>query len=362
VICLRPALRIGLDATLLRPDRLAGIDRYAVELVRALAALAPSEIVLFLRPDAPDSVTRLPVERYSAPLPYRIPIEQAWLPWAAAQAKLDLLHSLAYPTPVLWRGRSAVTVHDATPWLHPETVGLGMRWYYAPLFPQALGRAAAVFTVSEAARDDLVRTARVPPDRIHVTPNGVDERFFEARAPEGPRAPYLLAVGTLEPRKNLPVLLDAFRALRAEGRDLELLLVGRRGWTDSLPVGDLAPHVRLLGAVSDAELSSLYAGAACYVLPSLYEGFGLPLAEAMAAGVPAVASDIPALREVGGETVRYADPHDAASFAAAIRAALDDRQGSQLRAAAARGRARRFRWDACAEATLRVYRRIVRGR
>jgi alpha-1,3-rhamnosyl/mannosyltransferase len=120
--------------------------------------------------------------------------------------------------------------------------------------------------------------------------------------------------------------------------------------------------VRLTGSVPDAELPALYAGAACFVMPSLYEGFGLPLAEAMAAGVPAVASDIPALREVGGEAVRYANPLEPASFAAAIGAALDDAEGSRLRAAAGRGRARRFRWEACAEATLEVYRRITRTR
>jgi alpha-1,3-rhamnosyl/mannosyltransferase len=235
-----------------------------------------------------------------------------------------------------------------------------MRYYHAPLFPQALARADAIFTVSEAAREDLVRGAHATRERIHVTPNGVDARFFDARAPEGPRAPYLLSVGTLEPRKNLPTLLDAFRALRREGRDLELWLVGHRGWQHSVPIGDLAPHVRILGPVPDEELPAVYAGAACFVLPSLYEGFGLPLAEAMAAGTPAVASDIPALREVGGEAVRYADPHDPASFTAAIRAALDDREGARLRAAAARGRARRFRWEATARATLDVYRALAR--
>ena len=195
-----------------------------------------------------------------------------------------------------------------------------------------------------------------------VTPNGVDPLFFEARAKEGPRAPYLLAVGTLEPRKNLAVLLEALRVLRRDGRDLALFVAGRQAWTHSLPLGDLAPHVKLLGTVPDEELAALYAGAACFVMPSLHEGFGLPLAEAMAAGVSAVASDIPALREVGGETVRYADPLDAESFARAIREALDDREGSQLRAAAARGRARKFRWEDTARATLAAYRRLLRAR
>jgi glycosyltransferase involved in cell wall biosynthesis len=354
--------RIGLDATWLRPERLSGVERYAVELVTALARLAPGEIVLFAPPDLPEALARLDVERHETQLLGRVPIDQAWLPWAARRARVDLLHTLASPTPLLWRGAAAMTIHDASPWLYPDAVDPGTRWYLTPLYPQAFDRVDAIFTVSAAARDDLVRAAGAPREKIHVVPNGVDPLFFEARAREGPRAPYLLAVGTFQPRKNLPVLLEALRRLRREGRDLSLVVAGRQGWTDSLPVGDLAPHVRLVGLVPDAELAALYAGAACFAMASLHEGFGLPLAEAMAAGVPAVASDIPALREVGGETVRYADPHDAESFAQAIREALDDREGAQLRAAAARGRARRFRWEDTARATLAVYRRVLAER
>ncbi len=352
--------RFGIDATWLRPDRLSGVERYAIELVTALVRLAPGEIVLLVGPDLPAALARLDVERHETQLPSRIPFDQALLPLAAARARVDLLHTLASPTPLLWRGIAALTVHDATPWLNPDATGATTRFYVRPLYAQALSRAAAIFTVSEAAREDLIRVAGAPRERVFVTPNGVDPRFFEARAKEGPRAPYLLAVGTLEPRKNLPALLEALRLLRRDGRDLQLVVAGRQPWTQSLPVGDLAPHVRLVGTVPDEDLPSLYAGAACFVMPSLYEGFGLPLAEAMAAGVPAVASDIPALREVGGETVRYADPREPQSFAAAIRRALDDREGSQLRAAAARGRARRFRWEDTARATLAVYRRILR--
>lgn len=353
-------MRVGIDLSWLRPDRLAGAERHALGLAGALAKIAPGELVLFTRRDPPPAISALPVERHAAPVPYRVALDQAWLPLAAISARVNLLHTLGAPTPVLWRGLSALTVHDATPWLHPDALGLDQRWYVRPLYPQALSRAAAVFTVSEAAKDDLVRATGVARERVHVTPNGLDPRFFEARAPDGPRAPYLLAVGTLEPRKNLPVLLDALRILRKDGRDLQLVLAGRRPFAQSLPLGELAPHVRLAGAVPDEDLPSLYAGASCFVLPSVYEGFGLALAEAMAAGVPAVASDLPALREVGGETVRYAEAQDAASFAAAIRTALDDREGSLLRAAAARGRARRFRWEETAQRTLEVYRRVLR--
>ena len=160
-------------------------------------------------------------------------------------------------------------------------------------------------------------------------------------------------------RKNLPVLLDAFRELRAEGRDLQLVLVGRQGWADALPLGDLAAHVRLTGSIPDSELVELYAAASCFVLPSLYEGFGLSLAEAMAAGTPAVASDIPALRELGGDTVRYAAPSSSRSFADAIRLALGEREQSLVFAQRAQERAHRFSWDACATGTLQVYRALT---
>jgi glycosyltransferase involved in cell wall biosynthesis len=352
-------VRIALDSTLIRPDRLTGVERYSLALVRGLAALAPGEIVLFRRPDAPAALTSLAVEQHVAPWTSRIPNEQGWLPLAARHARVDLLHTLAFPTPLLWRGPAAITVHDATRWLHPDSVSMGMRYYYGPLYRQSLRRAAAVFTVSESSRNDLVRAVGLPPERIHVTRNGVEPIFSQARAPEGPRTPYLLAVGTLEPRKNLPALLEAFRALRRDGRDLDLVLVGRQGWQHSLPLGDLAPHVRLTGAVADADLAALYAGASCFVLPSIYEGFGLPLVEAMASGTPAVASDIPALREVGGDAVRYASPDDPAALARTIAAVVDDRAGSKERALRARERALGFTWEACARATLEVYRRII---
>ena len=352
-------MRIGIDATLVRPDRLTGIERYALCLSAALARSAPGDIVLFTRPDAPPALRSLPVEQHASPFGHRVSMEQLWLPLAAARAHVDLLHMLAFPTPVLWRGPAAVTVHDATPWLHPDTVSTGMRFYYGPLYRQALRRAAGIITVSEASRADLAAALGLAAERIHVTHNGIDPSFFEVKAPPGPRAPYLLAVGTLEPRKNLPVLLDALRQLRAEGRDLELVLVGRQGWADSLPLRDLAAHVRLTGSIPDGELAELYAGAACFVLPSLYEGFGLSLAEAMAAGTPAVASDIPALREVGGDAVRYAPPHSARAFAEVIRLALDRREESTALALRARERARRFTWEGCARETLAIYRALT---
>ncbi|MFL5300791.1 MAG: glycosyltransferase family 4 protein [Anaeromyxobacteraceae bacterium] len=343
----------------MRPDRLTGVERYALSLLAALARRAPGDIVLFTRPATPPALRALDVEQHASPFTRRVPTEQAWLPRAAREAGIELLHSLAFPTPVLWRGPAVITIHDATPWLYPETLSTGMRYYYRPLYAQALRRAAGVITVSNASRTDLLATLRLDPDHVHVTRNGVAPMFFGARTPDSARGRYLLAVGTLEPRKNLEALLDALRILRGEGRDLQLVLVGRRGWAEDLPLEGISPYVRLTGAIPDDELIELYAGAACFVLPSLYEGFGLSLAEAMAAGTPAVASDIAALREVGGDTVRYAPPRDPARLAATIGKALDDREESAALAARARERARAFTWDGCAAQTLELYRALT---
>jgi len=352
-------VRVGIDATLLRPGRVTGVERYATELICAVAERAAGEIVLFTRPDVPEPVRGLAVERHRAPLVARLPVDQLWLPYAAGRAAVELLHLLAFPAPVAWRGPTVQTVHDATPWLFPETVSTGMRLYHRPLFPRALRRAAAVLAPSRAACADLVATGLVPEGRIRVIPEGVPRCFAGATRATPAGVPYVLFVGTIEPRKNLEVLLAAFRLVLG-GRDrLELVLAGRSGWGAMPEPRDLGGRVRRVGHVADDELVRLYEGASCLVLPSLYEGFGLPLLEAMATGTPAVASDIPALRELGGDSVRYTDPRDPAALARAIEACLADVESTRILAARARLRAGEYRWDRCADATLAVYREVL---
>ena len=352
-------MRVGIDATLLRPGRVTGIERYATELLCALAERAGGEIVLFTRPDVPEPVRGLAVEQHRSPLAARVPVDQLWLPLAARRARVELLHMPAFPAPLPWRGRTVLTVHDATPWLFPDTVSVGMRLYYRPLFSRALRRAAAVLTPSQAARADLASTGLAPPERIHVIPEGVGRDFLDAARAAPAGAPYVLFVGTIEPRKNIETLLAAFRLVSGECGALELVLAGRPGWGRLPGPRDFDGRVRHVGQVSDEELVRLYAGASCLVVASLYEGFGLPLLEAMAIGTPAVASDVPALRELGGDTVRYADPRDPAALARAIKACLDDGEPTGMLVGKARLRAREYRWGRCADATLAVYREVL---
>jgi glycosyltransferase involved in cell wall biosynthesis len=218
--------------------------------------------------------------------------------------------------------------------------------------PLAVRRGQTLVCISEATRDALVeRFPRAAP-LAHVVPHGVEQRFFADRAEE----PYLLMTGTLEPRKNIVRALEAAAGLPPELRErFELRLAGPRGWETGEIDAALARYgarARHLGLVPDDELPDLYAGATVFLYPSLREGFGLPVLEAMAAGTAVVTSNLSSMPEVGGDAVRYVDPLDVASIRAGLEELLTDAGMRARLAAAGRERARSFTWERTARATL----------
>ena len=208
---------------------------------------------------------------------------------------------------------------------------------------------AAVIAVSEFTRDELVELLGVREERVHVVPNGVGPPFTPAGAAAS--GEYVLAVATLEPRKNLDRLVQAFE--RADLGGCELRVVGASGWGD-VTVG--GPNIRWLGEVPDEELAALYRGALCVAYVSLYEGFGLPVLEAMACGAPVVASTAPALRELGGDAVVAVDPLDPDAIADGLEEAIARRDDLRLRGLE---RAGGFTWQRTAEQTAAVYRAVA---
>ena len=271
-------------------------------------------------------------------------LDLAWyphlLPHRARGA--DVLHCPTYRGPVRSRVPLVVTVHDLAVFRHPEAFPPWTRTYSRVVVPRVVRAARIVAAVSEFTAGELETVLRVPRERIRVVPNAADATFTDA----GPReeGDYVLAVGTLEPRKNLARTIEAAQRL-----GVELRVAGARGWGGVEARGD---GVRWEGEVGDEQLARLYRGALCVVYPSLYEGFGIPVLEAMACGAPVVTSRGGATDEVAGGAAVLVDPQDVSSIAAGIEGAIARRD--ELRAAGLR-RASAYSWDASARLLVQAY-------
>lgn len=358
----------------------AGIGRYARELALALHALPGGpELVLFHNRQP---LNQLPSELKNLPR-IEVPLgDKTWralmltgqkLPpaWNRSLHDADLFHGtdmLAPPIPQ----PTVVTIHDLSILLYPEhhtrLNRLHLRW----ALPRVARRAAAIIAVSEATRRDLIAQLEVPAERVHVAPNGVDHRrFFPRYRPEarqraglmlGIEPPYILALGTLEPRKNLPALLRAYARL---GRDVpRLVLAGARGWGEGalfklVKELGLQERVRFTGYVPEAVLPDLYAGARLFVYPSLYEGFGLPVLEALASGAPVITSNTSSLPEVAGDAALLVDPTSVDELTRVMRRVLDSKQlRDELRTKGPK-QAAKFSWERTARQTLAIYASVL---
>lgn len=271
-------------------------------------------------------------------------LDLAWYPHVLPHdaRAADVLHCPTYRGPVRSKAPLVVTVHDLAVFRRPEAFPPWTRTYSRIVVPRVIRAARIVAAVSEFTASELETLLRIPRDRIRVVPNAAEEAFTE----EGPREPgdYVLAVGTLEPRKNLARAIEA-----AQHLGVELRVAGARGWGGVEATG---PGVSWVGFATDGDLARLYRGALCVVYPSLYEGFGIPILEAMSCGTPVVTSRGGATEEVAGGAAVLVDAEDVASIAAGIEEALARRE--ELRAAGLR-RARDYSWDASAKLLLRAY-------
>ncbi len=360
-------MRIAIDARA-AAEVPAGRGRYVRELLRALADL-----------DADHAYDLLARERWGgAALDERFRWREVGAgepQWAlhaarAARGADAVLATNSYLLAALAR-RGITTVYDLVPFA-PELGAPRASAVERVTLPLAIRRAATPLCISEATRAELVAEHPRAARTARVVPLGVEPRFFAGadeaaavRSRHGLERPYLLALGTLEPRKNLPRTIEAVAGLPPELRDrCELVLAGPRGWRTEPIDAALARHaatVRWLGHVADDDLPGLYAGAELFLYPSLHEGFGLPVLEAMAAGTPVVTADGSSLPEVGGDAVRYVDPRSVAAIRAAVAGLLQDAPGRAALAAAGRARARTFTWERTARETLAVVEDRARG-
>jgi glycosyltransferase involved in cell wall biosynthesis len=280
----------------------------------------------------------------------------------------ELFHATEHLLLPLRQCPSVLTVHDVIFHLFPGHHKRLNRWYLNAALPLFCRRADAIICVSEWSKADLVRLWEIDPAKIHVVHEAADpqfrpvseERIMVTRRRYGLPERYLLTVGTIEPRKNLNRLLDALGLLRAQGDDVYLVIVGRKGWLyddffAALERFENRNAVIQLGYVPDDDLPAVYGGATATVLASLYEGFGLPILESMACGTPVVSSRAASLLEVGGEAACYFDPQAVDEMAAVIRKVWRDVELRQEKKQQGLEQAARFSWTRAAQETLNVY-------
>jgi glycosyltransferase involved in cell wall biosynthesis len=358
----------------------AGIGRYAGSLARALVARQPERFALFYnrgpntRP--PGGLESVPAHTVRAGYkPWRMAVwlgHLAHVPFNRLVPGAELFHATEHLLPPLHGVPAVLTVHDMIFKLFPEHQKRLNYWYLNATMPLYCRRADAIITVSEHSKRDIVAGYGLDPAKVTVVYEAADPDLRPAPPSDVERVrdryslppEYLLTVGTIEPRKNLARLVEALQRLRDGGLRVPLVVVGARGWlyTDffrRLEASPVRDDVLFSGYVPHADLAAVYSGATAAIQPSVYEGFGLPILEAMACGTPVLCSQTSSLPELGGDAAVYFDPYDVQAMAEAIRAVwLDDERRATM-AEAGQRQASRFSWDRAAEETLAVYEQFV---
>jgi glycosyltransferase involved in cell wall biosynthesis len=257
------------------------------------------------------------------------------------------------------RAKLTATIHDLTCWLMPEVHTPANVKADSEFAQNILRHAHGLIAVSENTRQDAIRVLGIAPDRIHTIYSGIAESYFHAVS--APRArPYALYVGTIEPRKNLDTFLDAWALLKPSLRtEFDLLIAGPRGWGSENTFARIHKDATYLGYVPEGDLPGLTAGATVFVYPSLYEGFGFPVAQAMAAGAPVITSNNSCLPEITGDAAILIDPKSAAEIAAALTRVFESESLRADLAARGRKRADLFRWEKCATESLHFFRSVL---
>jgi glycosyltransferase involved in cell wall biosynthesis len=381
-------MHVGINAQLLsfsQSYRNGGVSRYIRYLLTELAR-QPGKHTYTIFVNGQNVVEQLAathpqINYVCAPWPEsqpaaRVAWEQLTLPALISQKRIDVLHSPVNVLPGLLPRRCAgvITLHDLAFLRFPAVLTRAKRLYQRTFTVHSIRRAASVITVSNSTRRDAIELIGIPEERLQTvypcidtrfsSPPGTEEREAFRRA-QGLTGGYILYLGTLEPRKNVIALVEAYARLRAEHSVREkLVLAGGKGWLYT-PIFErvrqlgLEQEVLLPGFVADGEQALWYASASAFAYPSLYEGFGIPVAEALACGVPVVTSNTSSLPEAGGDLALCIDPHDAGAIAAALYTALTDETLRRACRAGAAAVAQRFSARSMVEQTIRAYERAI---
>ncbi len=358
-------MRIAIDVSPLSHPR-TGIGNYLSTLVAAMSDAEPAHELLAFAPTRArgrryirEALEGLDVEQRVIRVPCSHRVRQAWsrIGWPPAERVLgafDVLHFSDWMFPPQRRGLRATTIYDLVPLHFPAWTTARTRTMHARKYEAARQECGLIVAISDYTAADIEDTLRIDRDRLVVAYPAVHPRYTPTGEPSPLKTPYILAVATLEPRKGLHELLDAYAVMRSRGTAARLVVAGATGWGEQVDFE--LDGVQRIGYVSDDELASLYRSASALVYPSRFEGFGLPIVEAMASGTPVVTSEHPSIDEASGDVAFRCDPSDAETLAQTIE--LASVAGSE-RIEAGLEHAARFTPQACAQAVLDGYRARV---
>ena len=373
-------MRFGLDGIPLAQTK-TGIGHYTFELAQALAALAPS--------DQFEIVSPAPFTELDQPLPSNLRLvslpvngwkRRLWwsitLPRYSAQAGLSLFHGTNFELPYWARCPTVLTIHDLSLLLFPDTHEKRLVRRARLKLPRVARKADAIVTPSETVKAEVCEHLGIAAEKVFAIPEAARRSFYRVSRSEsaavlerlGVESDFILFVGTIEPRKNVLNLVRAFEELvRGNSSRLQLVIAGKAGWLSQeldayLESSAIRERVLFTGHVSDDELRALYSSCRVFVYTSLYEGFGLPLLEAMACGAPVVTSNVPSIVETVGNAARLVSPYDAHDIAQGVKSLIENEAEREERSAAGTRHAENFSWQRAASATLEVYRKVLGSR
>ena len=372
-------MRIGIDATAL-PPKPVGAGNYIIELIRALHALdSPHEFVIFAQQHGRELIGIPPRSGFEwVGLPDHSPArrliwEQTGFPGLIRRQDIDLLHSLHYTRPFQLPCRSVVTFHDMTFFLFPQLHTRSKRIFFPLMIRYSARVADALIADSESTRQDAIRILGLAPEKISTVPLGVRPEFRPINDPalkKAVRARYhlpehfLLFVGLVEPRKNLPLLIKSYHQAASQGHSIPLVIVGRKGWMyeqvlDLITDLDLSNQVHLTGYVSPEDLPIVYNLADVFIYPSLYEGFGLPPLEALACGTPVITTAVSSMPEHVGQAGLLVPPGDETALTQALIRLLNDQELKSRLSVLGPQQAAQFTWTRTARETLQIYEKVL---
>lgn len=381
--CLRKAdiIKIGINARYLQ-RKVTGIERYLLELIKNMTRLEPTKkFVLFFCghepvPDLqlPNNVDSYISKRNTRNRIWRIVWEQYLLAKELRQKNIQLFHGPSFVVPLAKPCKYILTVHDLSYYLYPESLTVATRLYFKFFLPHSLKKADKIIADSQSTKKDLIRLFKTPEDKINVIYLGIDKEIYalknksllaQVRHKYNLPEKFILFIGMLSPRKNLPRMLNAFNILKKKGYPHKFVVVGAKGWLyesifANVKKQNLQDEVIFTGYVPDAELPAFYKLADLFLFTTLYEGFGLPILEAMASGCPVVTSTTSSMPEVAGDAALLVDPKNVGEIAKAMENILTNKKLKQELIRAGSRQIKKFSWKKTAEETLYLYNHLLK--